>query len=127
MTTTAVEQEGGQALRVAVVALVAGAAVAVALRVYGNQHQPAGQAITTLGFGSMIGMKVWLGSIAGVLALGQLGPALWMYGKLGRPAPRALGLVHRFSMAAADGARHRRARVVGLVPDDRRRAPGRSG
>jgi predicted lysophospholipase L1 biosynthesis ABC-type transport system permease subunit len=96
-----VDQKSGRALTVVLVALLAGAAVAVAIGVYGKQHQPTGQAITTLGFGSMIAMKVWLGSIAGVLALGQLVSALWMYGKLGRPAPRALGLVHRFSGGAA--------------------------
>jgi predicted lysophospholipase L1 biosynthesis ABC-type transport system permease subunit len=100
-TTTTVDQKSGRALTVVLVALLAGAAVAVAIGVYGKQHQPTGQAITTLGFGSMIAMKVWLGSIAGVLALGQLVSALWMYGKLGRPAPRALGLVHRFSGGAA--------------------------
>ena len=49
----------------------------------------------------MIAMKVWLGVIAGVLALGQLVSALWMYGKLGRPAPLAVSLVHRFSGGAA--------------------------
>jgi len=100
-TRTTVDQKSGRALTVVLVALLAGAAVAVAIGVYGKQHQPTGQAITTLGFGSMIAMKVWLGSIAGVLALGQLVSALWMYGKLGRPAPRALGLVHRFSGGAA--------------------------
>jgi hypothetical protein len=81
-------------------ALVAGAAVAVALGVYGSSHQPTGQAIS-LGFGSMLAMKVWLGSIVGLLALAQLTSALWIYGKLGRPAPRAVSVVHRFSGATA--------------------------
>jgi len=96
-----VEQRSARAVRIALVALLGGAVVAVALGVYGSRHQPTGQAITTLGFGSMIAMKVWLAVIAGVLAVGQLVSALWMYGKLGRPAPRRLGLVHRFSGTAA--------------------------
>ena len=96
-----VGQPSSRAIRVALLALVAGAAVAVALGVYGSAHQPTGQTISTLGFGSMIAMKVWLGVIAGVLALGQLISALWMYGKLGRPAPRSLGTVHRFSGGVA--------------------------
>jgi hypothetical protein len=98
---TTVGQPAGRAVRVALVAFVAGAAVAVALGVYGSRHQPTGEVITTLGFGSMIAMKVWLAVIAGVLAIGQLITALWMYGKLGRPAPQALGLVHRLSGGAA--------------------------
>ena len=92
-----VGQRSERAVRVAVVALVAGAAVAVALGVYGSRHQPTGLTISTFGFGSLIAMKVWLAVIAGVLGVGQLVSALWMYGKLGRPAPRGLGLVHRFS------------------------------
>jgi len=49
----------------------------------------------------MLAMKVWLGGIAGLLALAQLVSALWMYGKLGRPAPRGVSVVHRFSGATA--------------------------
>ena len=89
------------AVRVALAALVAGAALAVALGVYGSRHQPTGLAITTFGFGSLIAMKVWLAVLAGVLAVGQLVSALWMYGRLARPAPRRLGLVHRFSGGTA--------------------------
>jgi hypothetical protein len=53
------------------------------------------------GFPSMIGMKVWLASVAGLLALVQLTSALWMYGKLGRPANRAVALTHRASGTTA--------------------------
>ena len=98
---TTMGQQRARAPKVTVVALLAGAAVAVMLGVFGSQHQPTGQATTTLGFGSLIAMKVWLGSIAGVLALGQLISALWMYGKLGRPAPKAVSLIHRFSGTTA--------------------------
>lgn len=83
------------------VALLAGALVAVALGVYGAQHTPTGQPITTLGFESMIAMKVWLALVAGGLGLVQLLTALWIYGKLGRPAPSAVGPVHRLSGALA--------------------------
>jgi hypothetical protein len=81
---------------------LAGAAVAVALGVYGRVHDPSGGAITTLGFPSMVAMKVWLATAAFVLALAQLTSALWMYGRLpfGRP-PRRLGFVHRWSGTAA--------------------------
>lgn len=94
-------RQSGKAMEATLGAVVAGAAVAVALGVYGAAHQPTGQAITTLGFGSMIAMKVWLGVVAGILALAQLVSALWMYGKLGGPAPRAVSVIHRFSGGTA--------------------------
>lgn len=94
-------QHGERALPVTLGAVAAGAALALALGVYGSSHQPSGQAISTFGFGSMIAMKVWLGVVAGVLALTQLISALWMYGKLGRSAPRAVSVVHRFSGGTA--------------------------
>jgi hypothetical protein len=86
---------------VAAAAVATGLAVSVALGVYGSQHQPTGQAIFTFGFGSMIAMKVWLGIVAGGLAVVQLTSALWLYGKLGRPAGRAVGMAHRLSGATA--------------------------
>ncbi|MGZ4429660.1 MAG: DUF6529 family protein [Nocardioidaceae bacterium] len=78
-----------------VTALLAGAAVSVALGVYGRAHTPTGRDITSFGFGSLIQMKVWLALAAGALALVQLGTALWMYGKLGSRIPRRIGLIHR--------------------------------
>src|SRR6186997_3127825 len=89
------------AFRVAAVALAAGAVVAVALGVFGSRHQPTGEATWMFGFSSMIGMKVWLGVVAAVLAVVQLTSALWLYGKLGRPAGRAVGLAHRLSGTTA--------------------------
>jgi hypothetical protein len=88
---------GSNATRVLLVAIVAGAAVSVALGVYGSQHEPTFEAISTFGFDSMIQMKVWLAVTAGVLAVGQLVGALWMYGKLGIAAPSWLGTGHRIS------------------------------
>lgn len=85
----------------ALLALVAGAAAAVALGVYGREHAPTGEAIATLGFGSLIAMKVWLALVAGCLAIVQLLTASWMYGLLGPARPGGLGAVHRVSGAAA--------------------------
>ncbi|HZJ04501.1 MAG TPA: DUF6529 family protein [Nocardioidaceae bacterium] len=76
-----------------VIALLLGAAVAVGLGVYGRVHTPSGEAFATFGFGSMIAMKVWLGSAAGVLALVQLFTAVGIYTRGGR----ALALGHRTS------------------------------
>jgi hypothetical protein len=76
-------------------ALAAGAAIAVALGVYGDRHTPTGEVTSTLGFDTMIQMKVWLAVAVGVLALGQLIGALWLYGRLGIRAPSWLGRAHR--------------------------------
>lgn len=79
------------------IALAAGAVVAVLLGVYGSVHTPTGRAVTTLGFPSLISMKVWLAGVAGVLALAQGATAAWMYGLVGRskPVPGYVGPVHR--------------------------------
>lgn len=87
----------------AALALAAGAVVAVALGVWGSVHDPSTQTLTTLGFESVLAMKVWLAVVAGVLALAQAGTAAWMYGLLGRsrPVPGFVGPVHRATGAAA--------------------------
>jgi len=74
-------------------ALAAGAAVAVVLGVYGRTHEPTYDSIWTFGFDSMIQMKVWLALAVGVLALAQLTGAAWMYSRL--PSPSWLGIAHR--------------------------------
>lgn len=80
------------------IALLAGAAVSVALGVYGNLHDPTGRSLVTAFFTATINAKVWLATVAVVLALFQLGSSLRIYGKLGRgPAPAWLGPVHRLS------------------------------
>jgi hypothetical protein len=84
-------------LVVPVAAFVAGGIVSLLLGVYGKQHQPTFKAITTFGFGSMIEMKVYLALAVGVLAIGQVVGALWLYGKLGITAPSWLGPAHRLS------------------------------
>ena len=78
--------------------ILIGAAVAVALGVYGRVHEPSSGALFTLGFPSPIWMKVTLATVAMVLAIVQLLTALRMFGRIGRgPVPRATTLTHRIS------------------------------
>ncbi|MDA0256123.1 MAG: DUF6529 family protein [Chloroflexi bacterium] len=83
--------------------LLAGAAVALALGVYGNVHDPSGERIFHLFFTGTINLKVWFATGAAVLALFQVGSSLWLYRRLPRAgaAPAWLGPVHRLSGAAA--------------------------
>ena len=75
-----------------------GAAIALSLGVYGNAHDPAADLSITLGFADTITMKVWMASLAVLLALLQLGSALWLFGRLPLPAgPPWLGSLHRIS------------------------------
>ncbi len=75
-----------------------GAAIALSLGIYGNEHAPATDLAITLGFADTITMKVWLASVAVIFALVQLGSALWLYGRLPLPAgPAWLGSLHRIS------------------------------
>jgi hypothetical protein len=75
-----------------------GAAVALALGIYGNAHSPATDLTITLGFTDTITMKVWLASVAVLFALVQLASALWLYGRLPLGAgPAWLGSAHRIS------------------------------
>ena len=79
-------------------AIVVGAAVSLLLGVYGRTHDPAGQALFTLGFSGTLNMKAWLATIMLVLAVVQIGLAMWMYGKLGHlQAPEWVGQVHRLN------------------------------
>jgi hypothetical protein len=75
-----------------------GAAVALSLGVYGRLHTPTGVAINIAGFSSGVAAKVWLATVAAVLALVQLGSALVMYGKVpGLRSPAWIGSLHRWS------------------------------
>jgi hypothetical protein len=83
-------------------AALAGAAVAVALGVYGREHDPTGEKLFTLGFSATINMKAWLTTGVLLLAVVQIALALWMYGKLpGRRAPSWVGPTHRVVGLAA--------------------------
>jgi hypothetical protein len=80
--------------KVPLVALVLGAAAAVLLGVNDRRH-PSSAHPVKLGFDSVIQMKTWLALVVGVLLLGQLLGGLWMYGRLGSPAPSWVGPAHR--------------------------------
>ena len=66
-----------------------GAAVAVALGVYGNVHDPTGSSILGDGlfFSGTLNMKAWLATAVVLLACLQVFTASWMYGKLGSATP----------------------------------------
>jgi len=90
--------ETGGGTRLLIIFILLGAAVAVALGVYGRVHEPSGGALFTLGFPSLVWMKVTLATAAMVLAIVQIFTALRMFGRIGRgPVPRATALTHRIS------------------------------
>jgi hypothetical protein len=74
-----------------------GAAVALALGVYGHVHDPSQQLVFTLIFSSTIAMKVWLATIALAFGLVQVMSAFWVYGKLPWQPPSWAGDLHRVS------------------------------
>lgn len=80
-----------------VTVLLIGAAVSVVLGVYSRVHSPTGVAVNISGFSGPLEVKVWLASVAFVLALVQLTSALAMYGKLWFRAPGWTGTLHRWS------------------------------
>ena len=84
-------------------ALLTGAVIAVALGVYGREHQAARRPLYTLGFSSPLPMKAWLTTIVVLLVLVQLVTALWMWGRLpgvGGGGP-VVAVLHRWSGTAA--------------------------
>jgi uncharacterized protein DUF6529 len=88
----------GRGDAVLLIPLAVGAAVALTLGAYGKLHTPTGVAVNVAGFSSGLVAKVWLASLAFVLALVQLGSALVMYGKVpGVSAPSWIGRLHRWS------------------------------
>jgi hypothetical protein len=80
-------------------AFAAGAIVALLLGVFSKVHDPTLDGTTTLGFKDVRDMKVVVSTVIGVLAVGQLVGALWIYGKLGIRAPPWVGTAHRVSGA----------------------------
>ncbi|MGW7682972.1 DUF6529 family protein [Kribbella sp. NPDC054772] len=91
MSTTSVAKRGAVA-----VPLIAGAAAAVALGVYGRVHHPTGVAIDIAGFSSFQAVKTWLATLAAVLGLVQLASAVAIYRGRSKLAP-----LHRWSGRAA--------------------------
>jgi hypothetical protein len=74
-----------------------GAAIAVALGVYGRVHTPSQRLTFSFGLSSVIAMKVWLATIVLAFAIVQVISALWVYGKLPWRAPAWAGTAHRLS------------------------------
>lgn len=89
--------------RAAVLALLAGAAVAVVLGVYARTHKSALRPLFLLGFSGMLQMKAWLATAALALVFVQVLTALWMWGRLPgvRTVPRFVGPIHRWSGSIA--------------------------
>jgi hypothetical protein len=88
-------------MSVPLTAFVVGAVVAVLVGVFGKLHDPTIDGTTTLGFRTVIDMKVVLSTVVGVLVLLQLLGGLWIFGRLGRPAPSWVGPAHRACGAIA--------------------------
>ncbi len=81
-----------------VVLFAAGAAVAVGTGVYGKLHEPTGVAVNLAGFSGPLEVKVWLTTVAFVLAIVQLVSSLAMYGRLPvAVGARWWGPMHRWS------------------------------
>lgn len=80
-------------------ALLWGAAVAVLLGVYANEHTPTKEKPYTLFFTDTIQLKVWFATAAFVLAVVQIFLALRMYEKVKWPrtVPTWLGDAHRLT------------------------------
>jgi hypothetical protein len=94
MADTTTAQKG---MAVPLTAFAAGAVVALLIGVFGKVHDPSLDGTTTLGFDTVIGMKVVVSTLIGALAVLQVIGALWIYGKLGISAPSWLGMAHRVS------------------------------
>jgi hypothetical protein len=77
--------------------ILIGAAVAVALGVYGRLHEGTGFSINLAGFSSGAYAKAWLATLAAVLAVVQVLSAMVMYGKVLAHAPPWIGALHRWS------------------------------
>jgi uncharacterized protein DUF6529 len=88
-------------MTVPLTAFAAGAVVALLVGVFGRVHDPSLDGTTTLGFDTVLAMKVVVATVVGVLAVLQLVGALWIYGRLGVRAPSWLGTAHRASGVTA--------------------------
>jgi hypothetical protein len=91
------ETSARKGMPIPLTALAAGALVALLVGVLGKAHDPSLKGTTTLGFQTVVDMKVVLSVVIGVLAVLQVVGALWIYGRLGIEAPSWVGKAHRFS------------------------------
>jgi hypothetical protein len=85
--------------------VLAGAAVSIALGVYGRVHDPTGEKPYTLFFSDTINLKVWFATAALFLAAIQVLLALRLFDKIHVPraAPPWLGDAHRLTGIVAFG------------------------
>jgi hypothetical protein len=90
-----------RSMAIPLTAFAAGAVVAVLVGLFGTVHDTTLDGTATLGFRTVIDMKVVLSVVIGVLAVLQLVGALWLYGRLGSPAPAWVARAHRVSGAIA--------------------------
>lgn len=83
--------------------LLLAAGVAVGLGVYAKVHTPTNRATFTLGFSSVLQMKVWLTCAALLFVILQLLTALWMWRRLpGAGAPPGwVSVAHRWTGSIA--------------------------
>jgi len=100
-TPPAAGPPASKSMAIPLVAFAAGAAIAVLIGVFGRVHDPSLDHTTSLGFHTVIQMKVVVTTVIGVLVLFQLFGALVLYGKLPVHAPSWLGKAHRASGATA--------------------------
>lgn len=91
------DETAGRSVAVPLGALALGGITALVVGVFGAFHEPSIERTSTLGFTSVLEMKVTLTAVVGVLVIGQVLGALWLYGLLGVRAPRWLGPAHRVS------------------------------
>jgi hypothetical protein len=84
-----------KSMAIPLAAFTAGAIVALLIGVFGKVHDPTLNGTTTLGYETVIDMKVVVSTVIAVLAVLQVISALWIYGKLGIEAPSWLGTAHR--------------------------------
>jgi hypothetical protein len=90
-----VDTNAKKGMAIPLTAFAAGAVVALLVGVFGKVHDPSLDGTTTLGFDTVIDMKVVVSTIIGVLAVLQVIGALCLYGKLGIKPPSWLGTAHR--------------------------------
>lgn len=93
----------GTAGRMFGIAVLVGAAVAVATGAYGRIHDPASETTIKWFMTSTLHLKAWFTTVALVLGVLQVIGALWMYGKLPvkNGAPSWVGPAHRISGSLA--------------------------
>jgi hypothetical protein len=99
MAAPAIERRGLSRNTTLLLVLVAGAAISVALGVYGRSHTPTAEKPYTLFFSTTLQLKVWFATAAATLAVVQVLLAMRLYGKLHWPktAPSWLGDAHRLT------------------------------